>query len=173
MLNRDPLANTAPLVERVYAYVAYRIGDGPDAEDVTSEVFERAVRYRKSYDRRQGEPISWLIGIARRCLHGYSPQAPVADPEQFSASSEDVEEDTIRRLTLGAALQTLDERDQELLAMRYGGEMTAQQIAEVVGSTANAVRVAVHRAVARARAAVEAERGGGEERPQVRSQAQL
>jgi DNA-directed RNA polymerase specialized sigma24 family protein len=43
---KDPLANPAPLVKRVYAYVAYRIGDGPDAEDVTSETFERALRYR-------------------------------------------------------------------------------------------------------------------------------
>ena len=39
---RDPLADPEPLIRRVYAYVAYRIGDGPDAEDVTSEVFERA-----------------------------------------------------------------------------------------------------------------------------------
>ena len=41
MMRRDPLANPEPLVRRVYAYVAYRIGSGPDAEDVTSEVFER------------------------------------------------------------------------------------------------------------------------------------
>jgi len=36
MFERDPLANPEPLIRRVYAYVAYRIGDGPDAEDVTS-----------------------------------------------------------------------------------------------------------------------------------------
>ena len=51
MLARDPLANLEPLIKSVYAYVAYRIGDGPDAEDVTSEAFERAFRYRESYDR--------------------------------------------------------------------------------------------------------------------------
>ncbi len=65
---RDPLADPAPLVRRVYAYVAYRLGDGPDAEDVTSEVFERALRYRESYDSRKGDPAAWLIGIARRCV---------------------------------------------------------------------------------------------------------
>ena len=46
---RDVLADPRPLIERVYGYVAYRIGDGPDAEDVTSETFERALRYRDSY----------------------------------------------------------------------------------------------------------------------------
>ena len=53
-LSRDPLTNPVPLIRRVYSYVAYRIGDGVDAEDVTSDVFERAIRYRESYDERAG-----------------------------------------------------------------------------------------------------------------------
>ena len=48
---RDPLANPEELIRRVYAYVAYRLGNGPEAEDATGEVFERAVRYRSRYDR--------------------------------------------------------------------------------------------------------------------------
>jgi DNA-directed RNA polymerase specialized sigma24 family protein len=55
---RDPLADPKPLVRRVYAYVAYRIGDGPDAQDVTSETLARAVRHRSSFDPKQGEPIA-------------------------------------------------------------------------------------------------------------------
>jgi DNA-directed RNA polymerase specialized sigma24 family protein len=49
-------------LRRPYAYVTYRIGDGADAEDVTSATFERALRYRDSFDP------PWLIGIARRCI---------------------------------------------------------------------------------------------------------
>jgi len=73
MFRVDPLANPEPLIKRVYAYVAYRVGDGPDAEDLTSETFERALRYKKSYDSSKGEPIAWLIGIARRCIEGRPP----------------------------------------------------------------------------------------------------
>jgi len=73
MFRADPLANPEPLIKRVYAYVAYRVGDGPDAEDLTSETFERALRYKKSYDSTKGEPIAWLIGIARRCIEGRPP----------------------------------------------------------------------------------------------------
>ena len=73
MLRVDPLANPEPLIKRVYAYVAYRVGAGPDAEDLTSETFERALRYKKSYDSSKGEPIAWLIGIARRCIEGRPP----------------------------------------------------------------------------------------------------
>ena len=68
MARNDPFVDAAPLIRRVYSYVAYRIGDGPEAEDLTSETFERAVRYRSSYDARRGGPLPWLIGIARRCI---------------------------------------------------------------------------------------------------------
>jgi hypothetical protein len=55
MLGRkDPFLNPEPLIPQVYAYVAYRIGAGPDAEDVTIETFERALRYRSSYDAKKG-----------------------------------------------------------------------------------------------------------------------
>ena len=57
MFRVDPLANPEPLIRRVYSYVAYRVGDGPDAEDITSETFERAVRYKKTFDQRKGEPV--------------------------------------------------------------------------------------------------------------------
>ena len=55
---RDPLANPERLIRSVYAYVAYRVGPGPDAEDITSDVFERALRYRESYDPKRGEPMA-------------------------------------------------------------------------------------------------------------------
>ena len=58
MFRVDPLANPEPLIRRVYAYVAYRVGHGPDAEDLTSETFERALRYKKSYDSTKGEPVA-------------------------------------------------------------------------------------------------------------------
>ena len=71
MRQRDPLANPRPLIRRVYSYVAYRIGDGPDAEDVTSEVFERALRYRASYDESRGQPVRMASRhrspLRRRC----------------------------------------------------------------------------------------------------------
>ncbi len=50
----DPLSDLEPLVRRVYGYVAYRIGRVSDLDDVTNECFERAVRYRGTYDERRG-----------------------------------------------------------------------------------------------------------------------
>jgi RNA polymerase sigma-70 factor (ECF subfamily) len=150
---RDPLANPEPLVRRVYAYVAYRIGDGPEAEDITSETFERALRYRDSYDPSKGDPAAWLIGIARHRLQlGRSATMPLTD-EVEPAAPGDLELDAIGRLTLAAAVAGLESRDAELIALRYGADLTAKQIGEALGMKTNAVEVALHRALERLRAA--------------------
>jgi RNA polymerase sigma-70 factor (ECF subfamily) len=157
MLRRDPLSNPEPLIRRVYAYAAYRLGDGPDAEDVTSETFERALRYRKSYDPRKGEPVAWLIGIAKRCIDGSYESTEFATEDIDSADPSDLEEDTIRRLNVARAVATLDERDRELIALRYGSDLTARQIAELLGARTNAIEVALHRALGRLRTVLGAE----------------
>jgi RNA polymerase sigma factor (sigma-70 family) len=149
---RDPLANSPELIRRIYSYVAYRVGDGPDAEDVTSEVFERALRYRKSYDPSRGEPLAWLIGIARRCIDDAAarPRAETAEQPEV-ASGEALEDEALQRLTVAAAVDGLDERSRDLIALRYGADLSARQIGEILGLKTNAVEVALHRTLARLR----------------------
>jgi RNA polymerase sigma-70 factor (ECF subfamily) len=154
---RDPLADPGPLIRRVYAYVAYRIGDGAEAEDVTSETFERALRYRESYDPGRGEPVAWLIGIARRCIEGARLRPEPLSVAEEAADPIDVEGATIERLTLAQAVDRLDERDRELIALRYGSDLSARQIGEVLELRTNAVEVALHRALARLRKLLEDE----------------
>jgi RNA polymerase sigma-70 factor, ECF subfamily len=161
MFRADPLANPEPLIRRVYAYVAYRVGDGPDAEDLTSETFERALRYRKSFDPRKGEPVAWLIGIARRCIEGRAPSLELSSEHFDAADHRDLEDDALRRIALSSAVSRLEERDRELIALRYGADLTARQIAELHGAKTNAIEVALHRALGRLRAHIE----GNEESP--------
>lgn len=148
---RDPFADPRPLIRRVYSYAAYRLGDGPDAEDVTSETFERALRYRESFDPRRGEPVTWLIGIARRCVADAAlhRELPVEEPPERSVEGH--EQAAVQRLELAAALAGLDERERELIALRYGSDLTARQIGELLDMRTNAVEVALHRALVRLR----------------------
>jgi RNA polymerase sigma factor (sigma-70 family) len=158
MLRRDPFQDPAPLILRVYAYAAYRLGDGADAEDVTGEAFERALRYRDSYDPRRGEPIAWLLGIARRCIDGRVPPPAATGDEWLDAVAPgDLEEETTRRLVLRGAIEQLETRDRELIALRYGADLTARQIAKVLDTSTNAVEVALHRALGRLRERLRAE----------------
>jgi len=157
VFRRDPLADPELLLRRVYAYVAYRIGPGPDAEDVTSETYARALRARDTYDPARGTPVAWLIGIARRCLAEALAARPLLSAERPDvADAGDLEERSIRRLSLAAAVESLDEREQELIALRYGADLSARRIGEILGLRTNAVEVALHRALLRLRDRLEA-----------------
>jgi RNA polymerase sigma-70 factor, ECF subfamily len=145
---RDPFADPEPLIRRVYAYVAYRVGDGADAEDITSATFERALRYRDRFDGRKGDVTAWLIGIARRQIaeHFGAQPVPVGDvPDQVAPGELDA--DLAAQLDLRATVARLGERDRELIALRYGADLTARQIAEQLGMQTNAVEVALHRSL--------------------------
>ena len=149
---RDPLANPKALVLRVYAYVAYRIGDGPDAQDVTSETFARALRYRSTFDPKKGDPVAWLLGIARRCIHDAQAvgAGEVALQYEIAASGE-LESESVERIDLQRAVLALEPRARELVALRYGADLTARQIADLLGERTNTVEVALHRAIAQLR----------------------
>jgi len=152
----DPFRDPELLIRRVYAYVAYRLGDGPDAEDVTSDTFERALRYRASFDVSRGEAVAWLIGIARRCIVDTVRSRLDSSSELPDvAAAGELEDDALRRLELVRAIAMLGEREQELVALRYGADLTARHIGEVMGMTTNAVEVALHRALLRLRAQLE------------------
>jgi RNA polymerase sigma factor (sigma-70 family) len=162
VLPRDPLANPEPLIRRVYSYVAYRLGDGPEAEDVTGETFERAVRYRDSFDPRRGEPVGWLIGIARRCIDdAVRGRREVAGEPPETVAPGDLAHEAAARVDIVRAVNGLADSDRELIALRYGADLTARQIAELVGSRTNTVEVALHRALGRLRATLEGNPGGG------------
>jgi RNA polymerase sigma-70 factor (ECF subfamily) len=157
---RDPFENPEHLLDRVYAYVAYRIGPGAAAEDVTSEAIERALRYRSSFDPERGDPAAWLIGIARRCVtDALAERTALPLDEAQLAPGGRFEEALEERIELERALRALEPRERELVALRYGADLSAAQIGELLEMRAGAVRVALHRAIERLRAELDA--GGG------------
>lgn len=157
-MRRDPLARPEEAFRRLYSYVAYRIGPGPDAEDVVSATVERALRYRESFDEQKGTPTSWLIGIANRVLadagRTHAHETPVADVLDVAAV-DDFAPGVVAALGLADALTHLDERSRELLAMRYGADLKAKDIAALLGERTNTVEVALHRALTRLRVLLE------------------
>ena len=146
MADRDPFANAEELLRRVYAYVAYRVGNQSDAEDITSETFERALRYRDGFDERKGEPVAWLLGIARNCVYDalLRPRARAAD--EVPAAQPDVEAEVVGKLAL-------------MEALRYGADLSPREIGRLLDHTRNAVDVALSRARTRLAAALQQSEG--------------
>ena len=154
----DPLRQPEEAIRRLYAYAAYRLGHGPDAEDIVSETIERALRYRDSFDPSSGSPIAWMIGIANRCIADTfreRSQRVAAEVDHIPGAQEDFSSELVARSDVRAAVGRLDERDRELIALRYGADLSAREIGNVLSLRTNTVEVALHRALTKLRSSLD------------------
>lgn len=143
---------------RIYNFFRYRTGDDLVAEDLTALTFEKAWRARKDFLRQAvGGMPAWLFAIARnvaidhfrmnRLEVGLETVVEVSD--SFSVEENFQDRDEIRRLEI--LLGILNPRDRELLAMKYGGELTNREIARIVGLSETNVGTILSRIVSKLR----------------------
>lgn len=144
----------------VYRYVRFRVATREVAEDVTSEVFMKALRSLHRYDPGRASPRTWLLRIARNAvtdhlralrrrgsLHVSLDRVPDLVADVPSQEERVVREERIQRLLNGS--QVLRKADQEILSLRYGSGLNNSEIAEHLGVSNNAVAVRLHRALKR------------------------
>jgi RNA polymerase sigma-70 factor (ECF subfamily) len=141
--------------DRVARFATGRLGDAERAEDVTSETFEGVLRGLPAY--RPGTDFeAWLFTIAhRRVADHFRRRARRREVELEEAGRaatavggpEDAVLAVERRAEVTQAFQRLRPDQQEVLALRVLGGLTAAQVAKVVGKSEGAVRVAQHRAL--------------------------
>lgn len=138
---------------RVFNFFRYRVGDDALAEDLTSQTFEKAWRARDHYRRDVARFSTWLFTIARNVAADHfrrrHPEVPLEAAEHHP-SGDSPEEDAIRRdhaERLGELLASLDERERELLSLKYGAGLTNRAIARVTGLSESNVGTILHRTV--------------------------
>lgn len=150
------------LLPRVYRYFCYRVGEGALAEDLTSTTFEKAWTKRARYRRDLSSFSTWVFTIARnvaidhfRTARATAPLADTAAAPADVLSPEAAFEQREHFMRLAHHIGQLPEREQEILALKYGAGMGQQEIAELTGLTASHVGVIAHRAVKQLRATME------------------
>jgi RNA polymerase sigma-70 factor, ECF subfamily len=145
----------------VYAYVATLLRDTAAAEDVTALAFERAYRRRRSFDRRRGEERAWLFGIARNAaldeLRRRGRHVTLAfDPADHDRPHEPVGEDDERRGVVRVALDGLDARERELVALKFHAGLSNAEIARLLGISESNAGTLLHRTMTKLRRACDA-----------------
>jgi RNA polymerase sigma-70 factor (ECF subfamily) len=148
---RDPL-RFAELYEnnfeRVYAYVAYRLRDRNEAEDVTAEVFHQALAGIQRFEWR-GLPFSaWLLGIAARLL---------ADRWQRLGKRQEVPSDELELAGIDAAIEQramlfqlvdgLPSDQRHVILRRFVEQRSAREIAQEMGRSEGAIKQLQFRAL--------------------------
>ncbi|HZV52469.1 MAG TPA: sigma-70 family RNA polymerase sigma factor [Candidatus Dormibacteraeota bacterium] len=152
---------------QIYRFVYSRMRDQAAAEDVTSEVFMKAL---KSIGRYQdtGKPFSaWLYQIAVNSVADrYRLARPVEDIDEqrdLAVGGPALEEvaaqrDELRRIW--SVVETLPRQQRIAMVLKFQEDMKIEDIAAVMGKSPGAVKLLIHRGVTRVRQLV-----GGEDRP--------
>ena len=136
---------------RIFNFFNKMIHDRTVSEDLTQDVFYKIMKYRASY--KKGNFASWIYTIARNIFSSYyqkqkNERTNLIDDDKLSSKEvlvSDKNQEDIDHLQ--KALLHLNTSDRELIIMHRFQEINYQQIAEILGSNENAVKVKSHRAL--------------------------
>ncbi len=143
--------------QRMYRFVYSRVQDRAAAEDVTSEVFMKALRSIGRY-QDTGRPFSaWLYQIAVNAVADrYRSQRPTDDvDEQYHLSDGSSLEETAARRDeirrIWRLVEELPDQQRTALILKFQEDLKIEDIATAMGKSPGAVKLLVHRGVTRLR----------------------
>jgi len=131
----------------VFRYLYYRVGDTQIAEDLTSEVFLRMLRFIGGFEPPSTSFQAWLFQIARNLANdhfrkaGARPLMPL--DENMKAAHEDLDMSTDRSLTsekLRRAMDKLTEDQRDVIVLRFVAQMPIAEVAQTLNKSEDAVK---------------------------------
>jgi len=127
--------------ERVYAYVARRVGNREEAQDVTADVFHQALVGLRRFEWRGLPFVAWLLGIAANVLSdrwqrvAKRQEVVTDDLEQVG-----IEDDIEQRAMLYQLVETLPDDQRRVIIRRFVGQKSLREIATELGRSEGAIK---------------------------------
>lgn len=136
---------------RVYAYVARRVRDRVETQDVTAQVFHKALANLGKFKWKGSPFAAWLYRIAQNAIADRSRQkaresTDQPDPSSESSAATDLEA-VERRARLFRAVDKLPEDQRRVIVMRFADEKSIREIGEELGRSEGAVKQLQFRAL--------------------------
>ena len=158
---------------KIFRYVAYKVGNREDAEDITAEVFIRMLKSINSFSF-QGHPFSsWLFRIAKNMVVDYfrknsrrktAPLETAGSIQETESLEIDYQLDLdIEMSNISESIKTLTDLQQEVISLRFievfAGGLSIKETASAIGRKENAVKALQHSAIKKLRLLVDMKNG--------------
>lgn len=138
-----------PYHKELYNFVMSRTGYKVHlAEDITQDIFLKLWKSRKSYDKNKASIRTWMYQIARNYLIDIFRKKKLEFVDDAKGSTELKTED---KIFVENMLQKLNDRDRELVQLRYIQDLSIKEIAQIIDKNESATKVAIHRAIKKLR----------------------
>ncbi|MFC2019374.1 ECF subfamily RNA polymerase sigma factor, BldN family [Chloroflexota bacterium] len=140
--------------DKIYRYIALKIGNKMEAEDLTQQVFIKALKSISSFNWK-GVPFSaWLFRIAHNQMVDYlrkrAKRASVSIDGLPMASNDDPQLLTEQRIDIEQvilATEQLTKAQREVVSLRFGGGLSTAEVARVMSKSTGAIKALQHSAV--------------------------
>jgi RNA polymerase sigma-70 factor (ECF subfamily) len=141
--------------DKIYRYISLKVGNNTEAEDMTQQVFIKALQSISSYKWKDVPFSAWLFRIAHNQVIDYyrkqSRQSTTPLYEYMAVTNFDPEkaiEDKADIERLLIASKKLTAAQQEVITLRFAGELPIAEVARIMGKTQGAIKALQHSAIA-------------------------
>jgi RNA polymerase sigma-70 factor (ECF subfamily) len=144
---------------KIYQYARYRVAGKETAEDLTSDIFNKALDGFKRFDPGKASFGTWIFSIARNTIIDYyrkhAKESIVRNTEPENSLSLDSPEEKLSRseeiARLRECILKLNDNEQELISLKFSGGITNREIARVTGLSESNVGTILCRAIRKLR----------------------
>ena len=129
---------------RVYAYVARRVRDRAETQDLTAHVFQQALANLGKFKWRGAPFAAWLYRIASNAIADHARRNmretnDLQSATETTAAAVDLEE-VERRARLFRALDKLPDDQRRGIVLRFAEEKSIREIADELGRSEGAIK---------------------------------
>ena len=130
--------------DRVYSYVARRVGDRAETQDLTAHVFQQALANLGKFKWRGAPFAAWLYRIASNAIADHARRNmretnDLQSATETTAAAVDLEE-VERRARLFRAVDKLPDDQRRVIVLRFAEEKSVREIADELGRSEGAIK---------------------------------
>ena len=140
---------------KVFGYIRSKISNAEDAEDLTSDVFLKVYEKLDTFNESKSSLSTWIYTITRNTLTDYFrtrkvfAEIPETIEDETSVENEICNAEMLE--TLADALETLEERERDIIILRFYSGKTLREISSQMSISYAYVKVLQNNAFAKIR----------------------